>query len=103
MFIMVITSGSELERTLPLSLMGRKFMPIPLYGFLQGDTVGLLILAEEAETLLALARKLQDAASLRVAARDRVQVVYNDKTMDPAMTVAQTGLQALDRFDVIPG
>jgi hypothetical protein len=83
--------------------MGRKFMPIPLYGFLQGDTVGLLILAEEAETLLALARKLQDAASLRVAARDRVQVVYNDKTMDPAMTVAQTGLQALDRFDVIPG
>lgn len=78
-------------------------MPIPLYGFLQGDTVGLLILAEEAETLLALARKLQDAASLRVAARDRVQVVYNDKTMDPAMTVAQTGLQALDRFDVIPG
>jgi hypothetical protein len=83
--------------------MGRKFMPIPLYGFLQGDTVGLLILAGEAETLLALARKLQAAASLRVAARDRVQVVYKDKTMDPAMTVAQAGLQALDRFDVLTG
>jgi Toluene-4-monooxygenase system protein B (TmoB) len=78
-------------------------MPIPLYGFLQGDTVGLLILAEEAETLLALARKLQDAASLRVAARDDIQVVYNEKTMDPAITVAQAGLQALDRFDVISG
>ncbi|MGA9507650.1 MAG: toluene-4-monooxygenase system B family protein [Candidatus Sulfotelmatobacter sp.] len=78
-------------------------MPIPLYGFLQGDTVGLLILAEEAETLQALARKLQDAASLRVAARDYVQVVLNDKTMDLAMTVAQAGLQALDRFDVISG
>jgi hypothetical protein len=78
-------------------------MPIPLYGFLQGDTVGLLILAEEAETLQALARKLQDAASLRVESRDHVQVVCNDKTMDPAMTVARAGLQALDRFDVISG
>ena len=77
-------------------------MPIPLYGFLQGDTIGLLILAEEAETLQALARKLQAAASLRVEGRDHVQVVYNDQTMDPAMTVAQAGFEALDRFDVIP-
>jgi hypothetical protein len=78
-------------------------MPVPLYGFLQGDVVGLLILADDGDTLEVLARKLQDAASLRVAARDHVQVVYNDRTMDPAMTVAQAGLQALDRFDVISG
>jgi hypothetical protein len=78
-------------------------MPIPLYGFLQGDTVGLLILADDGDTLEALARKLQDAASLRVAATDAVRVVYNDKTMDPTMTVAQAGLEALDRFDVISG
>jgi len=78
-------------------------MPLPLYGFLQGDTVGLLILAEEGDTLQALARKLQDAASLRVAGKNRVQVVYNGKTMDLTMTVAQAGLQALDRFDVISG
>ena len=78
-------------------------MPIPLYGFLEGDTVGLLILAEEADTLQALARKLQDAASLRVGTKDHVQVVYNDKTMDMAMTVAQAGLQSLDRFDVLSG
>jgi hypothetical protein len=78
-------------------------MPIPLYGFLQGDTVGLLILADDGETLEALARKLQAAASLRVAAIDAVRVVYNDKTMDPTMTVAQAGLQALDRFDVLSG
>ena len=81
----------------------KTFMPLPLYGFLQGDTVGFLILAEEGDTLQALARKLQDAASLRVAGRDRVQVVYNGKTMDLTMTVAQAGLQALDRFDVISG
>jgi Toluene-4-monooxygenase system protein B (TmoB) len=78
-------------------------MPIPLYGFLQGDTVGLLILADDGETLEALARKLQAAASLRVAARDPVWVVYNDKTMDPTLTVAQAGFEALDRFDVLSG
>jgi hypothetical protein len=78
-------------------------MPIPLYGFLQGDTIGLLIVAEKDDTIQTLARKLQDAASLRVASRDRVQVIYNERAMDPAMTVAQAGLQPLDRFDVISG
>ena len=78
-------------------------MPIPLYGFLQGDTIGLLILAEEGDTLESLARKLQDAASLRVAYRGGVQIIYNNKAMDPAITIAQAGFQALDRFDVISG
>ena len=41
-------------------------MSIPVYGFLEGDTLGLLVLAEEGETVLELARKLQDAASIRV-------------------------------------
>ncbi len=68
-------------------------MPVPLYGFLQGDT---------GDTLAALARKLQAAAKLRVASRDRVRVVYNDRTMDLTVTVAQAG-QALDRFDVVSG
>jgi hypothetical protein len=78
-------------------------MAIPLYGFLQGDTVGLLILADEGDTLQSLAQKLEDAASLRVAGRDRVQVIYNDKAMDPTITIAKAGFQALDRFDVISG
>jgi hypothetical protein len=77
-------------------------MAVPLYGFLQGDTVGLLILADDGDTLEALARKLQAAASLRVAARDQVRVVHKDKIMDLVMTVAQAGFEALDRFDVIP-
>ena len=78
-------------------------MPVPLYGFLQGDTVGLLIMAEEDDTLQSLAQKLQDGASLRVARRDNVQVVYNEKLMDPTITVVQAGFQALDRFDVVGG
>lgn len=76
-------------------------MPIPLYGFLEGDTLGLLVLAQEGETVLELARTLQEAASLRVAHRDKIDFVFNGKAIDPGLTVAQAGLQALDRFDVI--
>ena len=76
-------------------------MPIPLYGFLEGDMLGLLVFAEEVETVQELARKLQDAASIRVARNDDVELLYNGKTVDPALTIAQAGLQALDRFDVI--
>lgn len=76
-------------------------MPFPLYGFLQGDTMGLLILADEEETVQSLGQKLQDAGSLRVAGRNHVQVVYNDKAIDQTLTVAQAGFQAFDRFDVI--
>jgi Toluene-4-monooxygenase system protein B (TmoB) len=76
-------------------------MPIPLYGFLEGDMLGLLVFAEEVETVQELARKLQDAASIRVARNNDVELLYNGKTVDPALTIAQAGLQALDRFDVI--
>ena len=76
-------------------------MSIPLYGFLEGDTLGLLVLAEEGETILELARKLQDAAAIRVARSDKIEFVYDGKAIDPGLTVAQAGLEALDRFDVI--
>ena len=76
-------------------------MSIPLYGFLEGDTVGLLVLAEESETILELAQKLQDAASVRVARKEKIDFVYDGKTIDPRITVAQAGLQSLERFDVI--
>jgi hypothetical protein len=76
-------------------------MPIPLYGFLEGDTLGLLVLAQEDDTILELARKLQDSASIRVACNERIQLVYDGKIIDPALTVGRAGLQALDRFDVI--
>jgi Toluene-4-monooxygenase system protein B (TmoB) len=76
-------------------------MSIPLYGFLEGDTLGLLLLAEEGDTVLELARKLQEAASIRVARNDKIDFVFDGKAIDPGLTVAQAGLQELDRFDVI--
>jgi hypothetical protein len=73
---------------------------IPLYGFLEGDTLGLLVLAREDETLASLARALQEAAALRVAPADGARVWVRGEPLDPTSTVAASGLQAQDRFDV---
>jgi len=76
-------------------------MLLPLYGFLQGDTIGLLILVEEHDTVLALARKLQQAASVRVPGKTQVEVWYKDRRLEPQLTLVQAGLEPLERFDVI--
>jgi hypothetical protein len=74
---------------------------IPLYGFLQGDSIGLLVLADESDTAADLAEKLQSAAQIRVKARPKVKVVYHGVIIGSHTTVAETQMGALDRFDVI--
>jgi hypothetical protein len=78
-------------------------MTIPLHGFLQGDTIGLLILAEEADTVRGLARRLLRSASVRVAPppNARPQVLYRGQPLDPELTLARAGIEPLDRFDVV--
>jgi toluene monooxygenase system ferredoxin subunit len=78
-------------------------MSLPLYGFLEGDTVGLLIDADKNESIASLAGKLQEAASIRVMPRPEVQLVYQGKIIDPALTVSEAGFTAFDRFDVRRG
>ena len=74
---------------------------IPLYGFLQGDCLGLLVLAEESDTAADLADKLQSAARVRVNASSGAKVVYQGVIVSPQTTVAQAQMEPLDRFDVI--
>jgi hypothetical protein len=73
---------------------------IPLHGFLRGDTVGLLILGEEDDTVNDLAEKLASAARVRVATRGPLTVLYRGVVLDPQATVKEVGLSALERFDV---
>jgi hypothetical protein len=75
---------------------------IPLYGFLQGDTIGLLILAQPGDSMAALAEKLQTSAAVRIARREHMVVRWKDRILDGRLTVAQAGLTPLDRFDVVP-
>ena len=58
-------------------------MPLPLYGFMEGDTIGLLIVADEQESVRSLAEKLRDAASLRVDGSGYMEVVYRGIVLDP--------------------
>ncbi|HEY9792855.1 MAG TPA: toluene-4-monooxygenase system B family protein [Candidatus Obscuribacterales bacterium] len=77
-------------------------MPIPLYGFLKGDTIGLLLLADETETMQQLAARLQEAASVRVKPSQSARLVFAGRALPAEATVAQAGMRALQRFDVIP-
>ena len=75
-------------------------MALPLYGFREGDTLGLLILADEQETVGSLAQKLEEAASVRVAPSPKVELWYRDRKLDSMITLQEAGFVALDRFDV---
>jgi hypothetical protein len=74
---------------------------MPLYGFLEGDTIGLLILAREDATVAELAARLQKSASIRVETRPVVRVVHAGRTLEPGWTLVEAGIRPLDRFDVV--
>jgi hypothetical protein len=75
---------------------------IPLYAFVRGDTLGLVVLADEDETVASVASRLQAAASLRVAIRPCVRVLVEGREASPDATMASLGIRPLDRIDLIP-
>lgn len=75
---------------------------IPLYGFVQGDTIGLVVLADEKETVGEVARRLSASASLRVPPWPDVEILHDGRVLDPRWTVEAAKLSPLDRFDVVP-
>jgi hypothetical protein len=76
---------------------------IPLYGFLEGDTIGLVVFAYPEDSVSGLAEKLQRSASIRVAPRASVHVVYEGRRLEPDRLVFEIGFRPLDRFDVRGG
>jgi hypothetical protein len=75
-------------------------MTVPLYGFLEGDTIGLLVLAQENDTVATLAERLQKAAGVRVAPMTQATVVHDGRSLDGTLTLKAAGIQPLDRIDV---
>jgi hypothetical protein len=74
---------------------------IPLYGFLQGDTMGILVLAEEGDTAAILAQKLAAAAGVRVRTASELRVLFRGHTVPANVTLEGAGIEALDRIDVV--
>ena len=73
---------------------------IPLYGFLKGDTLGLLILAQDDDTVEQLGQRLQQAAQVRVASQGAICVMRNGKELSLSASVRGVGFQALEKFEV---
>jgi len=75
-------------------------MSIPLYGFLEGDTVGLLCWLRKAETVLdSGAKNFKDAANIRVAYKDRIDSrLQRQGPSTLGLTVAQAGAAGIGRF-----
>lgn len=74
---------------------------IPLYGFLEGDSIGLLVLAYEEDTMEILREKLKRSASVRVSPKPGGQVMSNGTVLDLQLKLNMTSLAALDRIDVV--
>ena len=77
-------------------------MLVPLYGFLAGDTLGVVILVQDHDTIETVAKVLQQAAAARVAPHAKLRATVRGKVLDPQATVASAGLAAFDRLDVAP-
>lgn len=74
---------------------------VPLYAFVEGDTLGILVLVQSTDSIAHLAAVIQDSASMRVAPSTEAHVIANEQVLDPAATVASCRLGPLDRVDLV--
>jgi len=75
-------------------------MAMPLYCFVRGDTLGLVVLANEAESIDELALRLARAAAPRVTLAGPLRVWHHGRALEGGLTLVQAGLSALDRVDL---
>ncbi len=73
---------------------------MPLYCFVRGDTLGLVVLADEAESIDELALRLARAAAPRVTLAAPLRVWHRGRVLEGELTLGQAGLSALDRVDL---
>jgi hypothetical protein len=74
---------------------------MPLYGFVEGDTLGVVVLVRADDTVRALATRLLAATALRVAPMGEGRVMVRDQLLDPRSTLRGEGIRALDRVDLV--
>jgi hypothetical protein len=76
---------------------------IPLYCFVEGDSLGVLVMVDDHDSIAELAQRAQQAAAVRVAPRQRAVVYAHGAVLDRDATVKEVGLIALERIDVVEG
>ena len=76
---------------------------MPLYGFVAGDTMGVVVLARPDDTFRELAARLSEAAGVRVAGAGGAQICIGGRVVDPKLTLRAEGVNPLDRIDLVWG
>lgn len=74
---------------------------MPVYGFVAGDTMGVVVLVRPDDTFRELAERLSEAAGVRVAGNGRGRISFNGRILDPRLTLRAEGVTPLDRVDLV--
>jgi hypothetical protein len=74
---------------------------IPLYCFVRGDTLGLVVLAPVQESVAELALRMSRAAAPRVTLTEPLRVLHRGRTLSAELTLREAGIQPLDRVDLV--
>ena len=76
-------------------------MSMPLYAFVRGDTLGLVVLAPASERVDEFAKRLARAAAPRVSLGGRLRVLHRGAPLRCELTLEEAGVAPLDRVDLI--
>jgi len=74
---------------------------LPLYAFVQGDTMGVVVLGRLEGTVADLGENLLRATAVRVGRRGPFKLVRDGRTLDLGATLSTLGMQPLDRVDLV--
>jgi hypothetical protein len=77
-------------------------MTVPLYVFVRGDSLGLILLVDDMHSIAEVGLRAQRAASMRVAPAQSCSVFRGGRLLSAELTVSAAGLATLDRIDVVP-
>ena len=75
-------------------------MLVPLLGFVEGDSMGLLVLAHDDMTIAEVGEKLRQSARVRVDIAGAWELRIDDRVPQPSSTVTDAGLRPLQRIDL---
>jgi hypothetical protein len=76
---------------------------MPVYGFVAGDTMGVVVLVRPDDTCRELAARLTEAAGVRVVGSGSGRVSFKGRVLDPRVTLRSEGVTPLDRVDLVWG
>jgi hypothetical protein len=78
---------------------------IPIYAFVQGDTMGIVVLGRPEETAAALAERMVRATEVRAGGRgsfrSRFRLVAGGRALNLEAPLGAQGIEPLDRLDLV--